>query len=168
MNLNLISIGAFLLRFLNLDVEDIKFVVNYDYPNCSEDYVHRIGRTGRRNNKGTAYTFFTRANGKQASDLMGVLREANQVINPKLFEMAEQSSRYGGGRGGDRNRRWGFVPRDRAQNGSSGGFGGGGAGANSYGKRKWDSNGSDSGSKPSYGAKRPATGGYGDWKSQAA
>ncbi len=32
---------------LLLDVDDIKFVINYDYPQCSEDYVHRIGRTGR-------------------------------------------------------------------------------------------------------------------------
>lgn len=31
-----------------LDIDDIKFVVNFDYPNNSEDYVHRIGRTGRR------------------------------------------------------------------------------------------------------------------------
>ena len=45
-----------------LDVDDVKFVVNYDYPNNSEDYIHRIGRTGRRNNTGTAYTFFTSAN----------------------------------------------------------------------------------------------------------
>lgn len=34
-----------------LDVHDIKFVINYDYPNNSEDYVHRIGRTGRRDQK---------------------------------------------------------------------------------------------------------------------
>ena len=45
-----------------LDVDDVKFVVNYDYPNNSEDYIHRIGRTGRRNNTGTAYTFFTSSN----------------------------------------------------------------------------------------------------------
>jgi hypothetical protein len=31
------------------DVSDIKYVINYDYPNNSEDYVHRIGRTGRQN-----------------------------------------------------------------------------------------------------------------------
>jgi superfamily II DNA/RNA helicase len=28
-----------------LDVDDIKFVINYDYPNNSEDYIHRIGKT---------------------------------------------------------------------------------------------------------------------------
>lgn len=37
----------------------MKFVINYDYPNNSEDYVHRIGRTGRSQNTGTAYTLFT-------------------------------------------------------------------------------------------------------------
>ena len=51
------------------DVEDVKFVINYDYPNSSEDYVHRIGRTARSTNKGTAYTFFTPGNLKQAREL---------------------------------------------------------------------------------------------------
>lgn len=85
-----------------LDVDDIKFVINYDYPNCSEDYVHRIGRTARSNKTGTAYTFFTPGNSKQAQELISVLKEANQVVNPKLFEMFEMSRSYGG-RGG-RNR----------------------------------------------------------------
>uniref|UniRef100_A0A7N8Y6K0 RNA helicase n=1 Tax=Mastacembelus armatus TaxID=205130 RepID=A0A7N8Y6K0_9TELE len=72
-----------------LDVEDVKFVINYDYPNSSEDYIHRIGRTARSQKTGTAYTFFTPNNMKQASDLISVLREANQAINPKLIQMAE-------------------------------------------------------------------------------
>ena len=38
-----------------LDVEDVKSVINYDYPNTSEDYIHRIGRTGRCEQTGTAY-----------------------------------------------------------------------------------------------------------------
>lgn len=41
------------------DVRDITHVLNYDYPNNSEDYVHRIGRTGRAGRSGTAITFFT-------------------------------------------------------------------------------------------------------------
>ncbi|CAB3222068.1 unnamed protein product [Arctia plantaginis] len=72
-----------------LDVEDVKFVINYDYPNNSEDYVHRIGRTGRSHNTGTAYTLFTPNNSAKAKDLMQVLQEANQVINPKLMELAQ-------------------------------------------------------------------------------
>lgn len=60
-------------------MEDVKFVINYDYPNNSEDYVHRIGRTGRSNNTGTAYTLFTNQNAPKAKDLVNVLKEANQV-----------------------------------------------------------------------------------------
>lgn len=70
-------------------MEDVKFVINYDYPNSSEDYIHRIGRTARSQKTGTAYTFFTPNNMKQAGDLISVLREANQAINPKLIQMAE-------------------------------------------------------------------------------
>ena len=89
-----------------LDVDDVKFVINYDYPSNSEDYVHRIGRTGRSNNTGTAYTLFTTTNANKANDLIQVLREANQVINPRLVEMASSSgySKRGGGRGGYQNR----------------------------------------------------------------
>lgn len=48
-------------RMLTLckDVKNITHVLNYDYPNNSEDYVHRIGRTGRAGSKGTAITLFT-------------------------------------------------------------------------------------------------------------
>ena len=60
-------------------MDDVKFVINYDFPNCTEDYVHRIGRTGRKGNTGTAYTFFTSKNAKNAGDLVGILKEANQV-----------------------------------------------------------------------------------------
>ena len=65
------------------------FVINYDYPNSSEDYIHRIGRTASSQKTGTAYTFFTPNNMRQANDLISVLREANQAINPKLLQMAE-------------------------------------------------------------------------------
>jgi superfamily II DNA/RNA helicase len=51
----------------------------YDFHTMSEDYVHR--RTGRINKKGTAYTFFTPGNMKQARDLIAVLKEANQQIS---------------------------------------------------------------------------------------
>ncbi|XP_018617673.1 probable ATP-dependent RNA helicase DDX5 [Scleropages formosus] len=99
-----------------LDVEDVKFVINYDYPNSSEDYIHRIGRTARSQKTGTAYTFFTPGNMKQASDLISVLREANQAINPKLIQMAEdRGGRSRGGRGtykDDRRDRYSGARRD--------------------------------------------------------
>lgn len=71
-----------------LDVEDVKFVVNFDYPNSSEDYIHRIGRTGRCQQSGTAYTYFTSGDGRQARSLVAVLRETGQNPPPKLADMA--------------------------------------------------------------------------------
>lgn len=43
-----------------LDIADVKQVVNYDLPDEIEEYIHRIGRTGRIGNKGKAMSFFTR------------------------------------------------------------------------------------------------------------
>jgi ATP-dependent RNA helicase DDX5/DBP2 len=107
-------------------------VLNYDYPNNSEDYIHRIGRTGRAGAKGTAITFFTTdskfyhvarldilldkltifADQKQARDLVNVLQEAKQNIDPRLAEMA----RYGGGGGR------GYGGYGRGRGGGRGGF----------------------------------------------
>ncbi|CAG4946439.1 unnamed protein product [Parnassius apollo] len=101
-----------------LDVEDVKFVINYDYPNNSEDYVHRIGRTGRSQNTGTAYTLFTPTNSAKAKDLMSVLQEANQVVNPRLLELAQCGMGFKGKYGRGR-----FRERDDSERG------GGGAGA---------------------------------------
>lgn len=78
-------------------MEDVKFVINFDYPNTSEDYIHRIGRTGRCSQSGTAYTFFTPGNQRQAKDLIAVLEEANQPVTDKLIELANQAkSNYNG------------------------------------------------------------------------
>lgn len=91
------------------DVEDVKFVINYDYPNSSEDYIHRIGRTARSTNKGTAYTFFTPGNMRQARELIRVLEEARQAINPKLLQLVDNGR--GGGGGGIRKLPQYFIPQ---------------------------------------------------------
>ncbi|XP_012219238.1 uncharacterized protein [Linepithema humile] len=93
-----------------LDVDDVKYVINFDYPSSSEDYIHRIGRTGRKRQTGTAYAFFTSHNMKHAGDLIEVLQEAGQNVNPRLSEMAEMAKagnfagrsgkRFGGSSGG--------------------------------------------------------------------
>ncbi|CAI0455104.1 unnamed protein product, partial [Linum tenue] len=94
-----------------LDVKDIRVVVNYDFPTGVEDYVHRIGRTGRAGATGIAYTFFGEQDAKYASDLIKVLEGASQKVPPEIRDLA---LRGGGGFG--RNRRWG--------NGNGGGRGG--------------------------------------------
>jgi superfamily II DNA/RNA helicase len=94
-----------------LDVEDIRIVINLDYPAQTEDYVHRIGRTARSGAKGTAYSFFTRENSKQAQELIQLLKDSNQDVNEKLYEMAK-SKYFGGGAGRGRNNyRGGFDRR---------------------------------------------------------
>uniref|UniRef100_A0A182J290 Helicase C-terminal domain-containing protein n=1 Tax=Anopheles atroparvus TaxID=41427 RepID=A0A182J290_ANOAO len=110
---------------LNIDVDDVKFVINYDFPNNTEDYVHRIGRTGRSTNKGTSCTFFTPANASKAGDLISVLQDANQYINPELHEYVRGSGRHRGGGGRQRGNMGGGGGRDRG--GPRGGRMGGGS-----------------------------------------
>jgi len=59
---------------------DVAAVVNYSFPLTIEDYVHRIGRTGRAGKSGVAFTFFRPAADKlRAGELARVLQEAGQV-----------------------------------------------------------------------------------------
>lgn len=79
-----------------LDVDGIKHVINYDYPNTSADYIHRIGRTGRSKSTGTAYTLFTEENASQAADLVSVLEEAKQEVEQDLMDFTKIN--YGKGK----------------------------------------------------------------------
>ncbi|XP_042463749.1 DEAD-box ATP-dependent RNA helicase 5-like [Zingiber officinale] len=63
-----------------LDIPDVEVVINYSFPLTTEDYVHRIGRTGRAGKKGVAHTFFTKENKGLAGELVNVLREAGQTV----------------------------------------------------------------------------------------
>ncbi|CAM8940281.1 unnamed protein product [Rhodiola kirilowii] len=87
-----------------LDVKDIKCVVNYDFPSNLEDYVHRIGRTGRAGAKGMAYTFFTLENARFARELVKILTEAKQKVPPELSDMARSAGYKSGGSGNFRSR----------------------------------------------------------------
>jgi superfamily II DNA/RNA helicase len=100
-----------------IDVADVTQVINFDLPKVAEDYVHRIGRTGRAGATGTAYSFFTRNDWKQVRAIEQFIgkRLENHVI-PGL-EPTEQAQRpssapgkrpykgggYGGGYGGQRS-----------------------------------------------------------------
>lgn len=52
-----------------IDIDNISLVINYDIPQDSETYVHRIGRTGRAGNEGRAITFVTQNEGKFLNDI---------------------------------------------------------------------------------------------------
>ncbi|KAJ4805977.1 ATP-dependent RNA helicase DBP3 [Rhynchospora pubera] len=83
-----------------LDIPDVEVVINYSFPLTTEDYVHRIGRTGRAGKKGVAHTFFTQANKALAGELVNVLREAGQVVPASLMKFGthvkkKESKLYG-------------------------------------------------------------------------
>ncbi|CAE8710290.1 unnamed protein product, partial [Polarella glacialis] len=63
-----------------LDIKGVGLVLNYDAANNTEDYVHRIGRTGRAGCKGFAVTFLTRQDGAKARGIMEVMERTNQPI----------------------------------------------------------------------------------------
>ena len=63
-----------------LDVPDLVCVINYSCPNHLEDYVHRVGRTGRAGKTGTAYTFISPEDEAHAQTLIKALTESHQVM----------------------------------------------------------------------------------------
>ena len=76
-----------------IDIPDVAMVVNYDMPNSIDDYVHRIGRTGRAGNDGSATSFVTKEDAKICKDLVKILVDSRQEVPLWLEDMA----RSGGG-----------------------------------------------------------------------
>ncbi|KAF9282962.1 DEAD-box ATP-dependent RNA helicase [Mortierella alpina] len=124
-----------------LDIPNVTHVISYDLPTDIDDYVHRIGRTGRAGNTGIATAFLNRGNKGVVRDLLDLLKEANQDVPGWLETLARESS-YGGGGSGGRGR-----GRGRGGNQSAGrdyrkfgggsssdnwGSGGGGGYSNNY------------------------------------
>ncbi|CAL0299482.1 unnamed protein product [Lupinus luteus] len=120
-----------------LDIPRVAHVVNFDLPNDIDDYVHRIGRTGRAGKMGLATAFFNDSNLSMAKPLADLMQEANQEVPVWLTRYAARAS-YGGG---NRNRRSGggarYGGRDFRKEGSfnkgadyNGGTGGYGVPAN--------------------------------------
>ncbi|KAA8525702.1 hypothetical protein F0562_007557 [Nyssa sinensis] len=83
-----------------LDIPDVEVVINYSFPLTTEDYVHRIGRTGRAGKKGVAHTFFMKENKGLSGELVNVLREAGQIVPADLLNFGthvkkKESKLYG-------------------------------------------------------------------------
>lgn len=113
-----------------LDIPHVKNVINFDLPSDIEEYVHRIGRTGRMGNLGVATSFFNDKNRNICADLVELLVETKQEVPSFLEEMHSQERSHGGARrtgggGGGGQRRYGgnsFNSRDyRTQNQRGGG-----------------------------------------------
>lgn len=69
-----------------LDIPNVKLVINVTFPLTAEDYVHRIGRTGRAGAEGNAITFFTEQDKGLAGALVNVLKAAKQNVPEELLK----------------------------------------------------------------------------------
>nr|CCC94462.1 unnamed protein product [Trypanosoma congolense IL3000] len=115
-----------------LDIPNVGLVIQYDLPSNIDDYVHRIGRTGRAGKVGVAISFFNEKNRNIVDDLITLLNETHQTIIPEIRALVKRPNnnnnnfgRGGSGMGGGGYR--GF--------GRGGGFGMGGRGGGYRGGR---------------------------------
>ena len=76
-----------------LDIAHIEHVVNYDLPQCPEDYIHRIGRTARAGASGCAVNLLTPRDGKQWKEIYKLINPANQNHADELSFDASQEAR---------------------------------------------------------------------------
>ncbi|XP_077472974.1 DEAD-box helicase 3 X-linked a isoform X3 [Stigmatopora argus] len=148
-----------------LDISNVKHVINFDLPSDIEEYVHRIGRTGRVGNLGLATSFFNDKNSNITKDLLDILVEAKQEVPSWLESLAYEHQHKSSSRGRSKRFSGGFGARDYRQtpggsggfggnrsgrsaggHGGNRGFGGGGFGGNFYGNDGYGGNYSHSGS----------------------
>jgi ATP-dependent RNA helicase RhlE len=124
-----------------IDVEGISHVVNYDVPHTPEDYVHRIGRTGRVEAVGDAFTLMSPEEQKDVVAIERFLgRSIPRVLLPDFDYKAKPRPDAGNGRGASRGGRAG-----------SGGGGGGGGGSRSGHRSQGESRGGRGGRSQSGG-----------------
>ncbi|KAK2029615.1 DEAD/DEAH box helicase [Colletotrichum zoysiae] len=69
-----------------LDIPEVKLVINVTFPLTIEDYVHRIGRTGRAGKTGEAITLFTEHDKAHSGSLINILKGAKQPVPDELFK----------------------------------------------------------------------------------
>ena len=69
-----------------LDIPNVELVINYTFPLTIEDYVHRIGRTGRGTKTGVSRTFFTPDDKLHSGELVNILKKANQDVPQELLK----------------------------------------------------------------------------------
>lgn len=75
-----------------IDIEQLPFVINFDIPNISETYVHRIGRTGRAGNSGLAISFCGKDEKTYWQDIEKLIRMKIKVVTDHPFGWKEEAT----------------------------------------------------------------------------
>jgi ATP-dependent RNA helicase RhlE len=78
-----------------IDIADIEHVINYDFPGCAEDYIHRIGRTARVAASGLASSFVTHTDRlclDQVEKLISAKLSLTSVGSPATDRLPQTSS----------------------------------------------------------------------------
>jgi len=90
-----------------IDVPDVDHVINFDLPDMPEDYVHRIGRTGRAGEKGYAISFVTRETSRTLKDIERLIGKdipfmelETYELDPSLLKQKKGGARQGGSKNG--------------------------------------------------------------------
>ncbi len=96
-----------------LDIPHIEYVVNFDLPQAPEDFIHRIGRTGRAGAEGTAISFVSAPEASKWRAICRLMHPEDRNKNSLDFGKEGRDDR-GGGRGRNRNRRRDNDNRDRS------------------------------------------------------
>eukprot|EP00927_Polykrikos_kofoidii_P040437 TRINITY_DN34570_c0_g1_i2.p2 TRINITY_DN34570_c0_g1~~TRINITY_DN34570_c0_g1_i2.p2 ORF type:complete len:182 (+),score=34.15 TRINITY_DN34570_c0_g1_i2:93-638(+) len=86
-----------------LDIKSVKLVVNFDPPHKDEDYVHRVGRTGRAGKKGTAIALLTNEDGTAARFIEELLKRDGLPVPEELSRRIASGEMRTGGGGGRRD-----------------------------------------------------------------
>ncbi|XP_036396419.1 putative ATP-dependent RNA helicase an3 isoform X5 [Megalops cyprinoides] len=102
-----------------LDISNVKHVINFDLPSDIEEYVHRIGRTGRVGNLGLATSFFNDKNSNITKDLLDILVESKQEVPSWLESLAYEHQHKSSNRGRSKRFSGGFGARDYRQTSNS-------------------------------------------------
>lgn len=89
-DVNIITATDVLAR--GIDVEEVDYVVNFDVPDQPEDYIHRIGRTGRAGSKGLAITFVTPETESALRDIEKLLRKPIPEMKLESFDMEQAAA----------------------------------------------------------------------------
>mmetsp|Transcript_22581 Transcript_22581/g.52595 ORF Transcript_22581/g.52595 Transcript_22581/m.52595 type:complete len:678 (+) Transcript_22581:180-2213(+) len=71
-----------------LDIKGVTLVVNYDPPSNTEDYVHRIGRTGRAGQKGHAVALISERDTHALKGIIQVMKRTQQPVSPEIEDLA--------------------------------------------------------------------------------